>query len=152
MIYLCDSPLIFSCKSLTLNQLASPRQSTPAVALTTQVPATIPQFCCCSLSEIQVTLYLCLTDGALVWWEVERKDLLARKQLLPSWARENQEGDRWAEQKSSQKLLSLLVGKDFHWGTIGYFKAYQWLRDFYLPGCSGEVQQGFPHFLHLKNF
>lgn len=73
-----------------------------------------PQFCGCSLSEIQVTLYLCLTDDALVRWEVGGKDLLARKQLLPSRARENPEGDRWAGQKGGQKLLWLLGGKDFH--------------------------------------
>lgn len=73
-----------------------------------------------------------------------------KEQLLPSWARENQEGDRWTKWKSSQKFLELLVGKNFHWGMTEYLiKAYRWLREFHLPRCSAQVQQGFPHFLQL---
>lgn len=129
----------FSGKSPSLNQVAVPRQSAPAAALTTQAPGTTPQFCRCSPSEIQVTLHLCLTGDALVCRGGGEEGPVG-KETAASFLSQGKPGRRrWAEQRGSQKLLWLLVGKDFHWGTTGYFTAYQSLRDFYLPGGPGPA-------------
>lgn len=152
MIYLCDSPLIFSCKSLTLNLLAIPKavnsssgfnhtgscnNSTVLLLHTVRNPShTVPlsNRWCPSLMGAgeegpvgKETAASFLSQGKPGRWQMGRAEKQPKAALAPCW-----QGFFTEAQLGILKHIN-------DWET-------------YLPGCSDEVQQGFPHFLHLRNF
>lgn len=110
ILHLIDSPLTF------VFQVTDPELTSPKARYTFNPRGpenSSPVALHCQKSEFHCTSTL--TDESLLWWEVEKTDLLARKQLLPPQVRENQEGDKWTKQPK--------VALASHWQRISLMEA-----------------------------